>query len=72
MRKTIGISSTGWFLIGASAGAMFLPWLIGQLFESIGPQVVMGAILVDLILALAIFTVLISRSTSAVVARADQ
>ena len=29
---------TGWFLVGASAGGMFLPWLVGQLFESVGPR----------------------------------
>ncbi len=57
---------TGWFLIGAGAGSMFVPWLIGQLFESIGPQAVMLTIMVDLIAALAVFAALLlysSRST---------
>jgi FHS family Na+ dependent glucose MFS transporter 1 len=45
---------TGWFLVGASIGAMLLPWLIGQLFESVGPQITMLAILVDLAAALAV------------------
>lgn len=30
---------TGFFLVGSSFGAMALPWLIGQFFESVGPQV---------------------------------
>jgi FHS family Na+ dependent glucose MFS transporter 1 len=30
---------TGLFLVGSSLGAMAVPWLIGQFFESIGPHV---------------------------------
>lgn len=29
---------TGYFLVGANAGSMTVPWLIGQWFESAGPQ----------------------------------
>ena len=43
---------TGWFLVGAGVGGMFLPWLIGQLFESIGPRVTIFVVMVDLVLAL--------------------
>ncbi len=50
---------TGWFFVGSSAGAMSLPWLIGQYFESVGPIVTMGIILADLIVALGIFAALI-------------
>jgi FHS family Na+ dependent glucose MFS transporter 1 len=50
---------TGWFFVGSSAGAMFLPWLVGQFFESVGPIVTMGIILVDLIVALALLAALI-------------
>jgi FHS family Na+ dependent glucose MFS transporter 1 len=46
---------TGWFFVGASLGGMTLPWLIGQLFESIGPRVTVSAILVDLALATVVF-----------------
>lgn len=53
---------TGWFFVGASLGAMTLPWLIGQLFETMGPRATMGAILVDLVLALAVFAFLSWRS----------
>jgi FHS family Na+ dependent glucose MFS transporter 1 len=46
---------TGWFLVGASIGGMSLPWAIGQLFESSGPQAVMLFILADIVLALVVF-----------------
>ena len=46
--------ATGWFLVGASAGAMFLPWLIGQVYDVHWPQVTMVVIAVDLVVALAI------------------
>ena len=61
-RMTITGQVTSLFFVGASSGAMFLPWLIGQLLDSIGPHVVMIGIVIDLILALMIFLGLISRS----------
>ncbi len=45
--------------MGASVGAMSLPWLIGQLFEPVGPRITMVLILADLLAACAIFAVLI-------------
>jgi MFS transporter, FHS family, Na+ dependent glucose transporter 1 len=62
-RMTVTGQVTGWFFVGASAGGMTLPWLIGQLFESAGPQVVMMAILVDLALTLGVLFILVSFST---------
>jgi len=59
-RMTMSGSVTSWFLIGASVGAMTLPWFIGQLFEAIGPQVTMMLILVDLVAALLVFSVLMA------------
>jgi FHS family Na+ dependent glucose MFS transporter 1 len=55
---TITGQITGWFLVGASMGAMILPWLIGQLFESVGPQSTMVAIAVDLVMAMGVFATL--------------
>lgn len=49
---------TGWLLVGAGAGGMTLPWLIGQLFESVGPRATMPAILIDLAIAASVFGVL--------------
>ena len=58
-RMTITGRVTSWFFVGASLGGMSLPWLIGQLFEPIGPQVTMYVILIALIIAVAVFAVLI-------------
>lgn len=35
---------TGWFMTGASLGAMSIPWLIGQLFEAVSPQAMIAVI----------------------------
>ncbi len=62
-RMTITGRVTSWFFVGASLGGMSLPWLIGQLFESVGPRAMMFAVLADLALAVGIFAVLILRSS---------
>jgi MFS transporter, FHS family, Na+ dependent glucose transporter 1 len=46
---------TSWFFVGSSLGGMTLPWIIGQLFDPIGPQVVMYAITINIVLDLLIF-----------------
>lgn len=46
---------TRWFFVGAGAGGMFLPWLIGILFETISPRWTLLAIIMDLILAIIVF-----------------
>jgi FHS family Na+ dependent glucose MFS transporter 1 len=65
-RMTITGQITSWFFVGASAGAMIVPWVIGQLFDTIGPQVVLQAVLASLILDLALLFVLVSYSTRSV------
>ena len=50
---------TGWFLVASSVGAMTLPWLIGQLFESAGPQITMIAIFLDLVAAAFVLAALV-------------
>ena len=60
-RMTITGQITGWFFVGASAGGMLLPWLIGQFFESVGPWVTMVILLVDLVAALGVLAVLAFR-----------
>jgi FHS family Na+ dependent glucose MFS transporter 1 len=52
---------TGLFLVGSSVGGMFWPWLIGQLFNSYGPQSVMVIVLLNLISGSALLVVIISR-----------
>jgi len=61
-RLTITGRVTGWFLVGASVGAMFLPWLIGQLFEALGPRVTMTTILVDVLATAVVFALLSART----------
>lgn len=48
----------GWFFVGASLGSMSMPWLIGQLFEPVGPQAALIIMLIDTLLALGIFVVI--------------
>ncbi len=45
---------TGYFFLGATIGAMVLPWLIGQFFETIGPQFMMWSLAVDMVLAVVV------------------
>jgi MFS transporter, FHS family, Na+ dependent glucose transporter 1 len=53
---------TGWFFVGASAGGMALPWLIGQFFESVGPRVTMVILLTDMASAFGVLAVLTFQS----------
>ncbi|MBN2045563.1 MAG: MFS transporter [Anaerolineales bacterium] len=46
---------TSYLLIGANAGAMVLPWVVGQLFEPVGPQSLIIVLEVAVVLALALF-----------------
>jgi len=50
---------TSYFFVGASLGAMTVPWLIGQMFERIGPVVTMITIFITLLIAVAVFALLI-------------
>ena len=53
---------TGLFLIGASLGGMTVPWLIGQLFEDVGPRVTMWVVLIVMVLAVGVFVLIQSTS----------
>ncbi len=46
---------TGILSIGSSLGALILPWLVGQLFEGIAPEVLIYLDLVNIGLTLAVF-----------------
>jgi FHS family Na+ dependent glucose MFS transporter 1 len=62
---------TGFFLVGSSLGAMALPWLIGQFFESVGPQVFptfLTAAVAGSIVLLAVILILLRRRSAAGVA----
>jgi fucose permease len=60
MRLTSQITS--WFIIASSLGGMFLPWLIGQYFDSFGPEATMIIIFIDLIVAFLLFSGLVILS----------
>lgn len=51
-RMPITGRATGWFFIGSSAGGMTIPWVIGQLFESVGPTTIYVVALANLALGL--------------------
>jgi FHS family Na+ dependent glucose MFS transporter 1 len=53
---------TGLLSIGQSLGAMLIPWLIGQLFESVGPQSMPMVLVVDMALALVVVALLGRRT----------
>lgn len=57
LSESIALSgkTTGYILVGGSLGAMVLPWLIGQLFEPMGPRSVMIVIGIALFTALLVF-----------------
>ena len=49
---------TSFFFVGGSLGAMIWPWVIGQLFEPVGPRVTMALIFLAVLLECAAFAVL--------------
>jgi FHS family Na+ dependent glucose MFS transporter 1 len=61
-RMTITGRVTGYFFVGGSAGGMTLPWLMGQLFESIAPRAAMVAILLVIVLTVGVLAALLSYS----------
>ncbi|MBN1260359.1 MAG: MFS transporter [Anaerolineae bacterium] len=61
-RMTITGAVTSWFFVGASTGGMILPWLIGQLFETVGPRGMMAAVFIDLLLEVGVLAALVVYS----------
>jgi fucose permease len=55
--------TTGWLLVGASCGAIIVPWLTGFIFDAAGARAVMMVVLLDLLAAAAIFAPLAARSS---------
>ena len=50
---------TSFFLVGGSLGAMSIPWLIGQVFESVGPMTTMVAVAAAMAMTTGTFAVLV-------------
>ncbi len=59
---TITGKVTAWFFVGGSTGGMTLPWVIGQLFESVGPRVTIAAIFTNMVAAAGVFVLLVLLS----------
>jgi fucose permease len=61
--------TAGLFMVGSSLGAMVVPWLIGQFFESVGPQVfpafLTATVAAGMVLLMAILSLLRRRSAAA-------
>ncbi len=55
---------TSWLFAGGSVGAMLIPWLIGQLFEYLGPRSTMFTILIALSIAVGILVIIIFYSST--------
>ena len=70
--RRLGLSGmiTGLFLVASSLGGMTVPWLIGQLFEGVGPRVTMWVILIVMGLAVGVFVLI--KSTSSVEPKKDR
>ncbi len=58
-RMAITARVTSMIFVGVSLGGMVLPWLMGQLFQTYGPDAAIAAILVDTLLALVLYLGLI-------------
>lgn len=56
--------TTSYFFVGASLGGMSIPWIIGQLFEVVGPVATMRIIFLCLTAATAVFALLMRQITS--------
>lgn len=52
----------GVFLVATSLGGLFLPWLVGQLFQPVGPQVLPVALIVAFLAAGAFYALLLRRA----------
>jgi MFS transporter, FHS family, Na+ dependent glucose transporter 1 len=58
-RMTITGRVTSLIFVGVSLGSMVLPWLMGRLFDAVGPDAAITAILVDTLVTIALYLVLI-------------
>ncbi|MCA9839003.1 MAG: MFS transporter [Trueperaceae bacterium] len=63
-RMTVTGKITSFFFVGGSLGGIITPWLIGQLFESIGPIMVIVVIFAIAILGFILLILLILNSPS--------
>jgi FHS family Na+ dependent glucose MFS transporter 1 len=58
---------TSWFFVGASLGGMTVPWIIGQLFEPVGPYATMMTIMAAVVLMAGVFVAMMLAARKATV-----
>lgn len=63
-RMTLSGKLTGYLFSAASGGSMILPWIVGQFFVAVGPQVLFYLVLTALFTEAGIFTVMMIRYQS--------
>jgi FHS family Na+ dependent glucose MFS transporter 1 len=56
---------TSWFFVGASLGGMTVPWIIGQLFEPVGPYVTLLTIMTAVVLMAGVFVAMMLAARKA-------
>ncbi len=61
-RLAITGAVASWLIVGSAAGSMVLPWLMGQLFGSLGPRALILALWIDLLAATGVVIGLLTRS----------
>ena len=59
-RMEINGKVSGCFFVGAGVGGMILPWVIGQLFATVGQSVTITLIFIDLLVALGVLSLLLA------------
>ena len=64
IEEQIGLSgiTAGWVLVGSSIGGMSFPMLVGQLFESAGPDIMLIIIMIDFVFASGVLALMIVKS----------
>jgi fucose permease len=53
---------TSWFFVGASLGGMTTPWVIGQLFQPVGPQAVPLVVSSAILLSMGVLLLLMTQA----------
>lgn len=63
-RMQISGRITSRFVIGGALGAMIPPWIVGQFFETSGPQIVIFSVFVTIVVGLGVYFFLIRETKS--------
>jgi nitrate/nitrite transporter NarK len=53
---------TSRFVIGSALGAMIPPWLVSQIFDSAGPQIVISRVFATLLMGFAVYVFLMRET----------